>query len=83
MARRRTLPGRVARLEGKLPGIADDQEGGLDRPIAYRCFSVRRKICPRETAGELSVYSSSGFSARTSKAGPARSTLVTPSSLVT
>ena len=40
------------------------------------------KICPSETAGELSVYSPRSFSASSSNFGPAFTTLVTPSSSV-
>src|SRR4029450_8956210 len=52
-------------------------------PIAYNALSVRMKICPSATAGELSVYSSRSFSAMISNFGPARTTLVRPSSFVT
>lgn len=52
-------------------------------PIAYKCLSVLRKICPCEMATELRVYSPTAFSARISNFGPVANTEVTPSSLVT
>ena len=50
--------------------------------MAYRNPSVRRKICPSDIAGELSVYSPRSFSASFANVGPACTTLVTPSSSV-
>lgn len=51
-------------------------------PIAYNALSVRMKICPSETAGELRTYSPKSFSARILNVGPAWTTLVSPSSFV-
>ena len=44
---------------------------------------VRKKSWPDAATGEESVKPGSGFSARRSKAGPAFSTVVSPSSFVT
>jgi len=52
-------------------------------PMQYKWPAVRRKRLPPETATELRVYSPVSFSARSSNWGPARNTLVTPSSLDT
>jgi hypothetical protein len=50
--------------------------------MQWRASRVRRKIWPAAAAGELTVNPSSGFSARRSKAGPALTTVVRPSSFV-
>ena len=75
------FPGGAPGCSGRVPGRPAALSRGADG--VQMLVAVRRKIWPFEIAGELSVYSSTAFSARTSKAGPALSTLVSPSSLVT
>ena len=70
------------RPDGPPLELAVGPRHGDPRPMQWSASRVLRKIWPEAAAGELTVKPSSGFSARRSKAGPALTTVVSPSSLV-
>ena len=85
-AARSSLPLRQLRSSRRRAVDIRSYFAGLRSPIAHRYDDVRMKSCPSETAIVLRQYGaqslSSRFDDRISNVGPARKTVVSPSSSV-